>query len=86
MELFFNNKKNTKKMSKVNYYLDSKQKARHRQRRYYAAHKKLSRACKSLLEAAEIRVKLIEKLDKKGILIHGDNLKTQMILKPGNKG
>ena len=35
---------------------------------------------------AEIRVKLIEKLDKKGILIHGDNLKTQMILKPGNKG
>ena len=46
----------------------------------------LSRACKSLMEAAEIRVKLIEKLDKKGILIHGDNLKTQMILKPGNKG
>ncbi len=34
-------------MSKVNYYLDSKQKARHRQRRYYTAHKKLSRARKS---------------------------------------
>ena len=41
----------------------------------------LSRACKSLMEAAEIRLKLIEKLDKMGILIHGDNLKTQMILK-----
>ena len=34
-------------MSKVNSYLDSKQKARHRQRRYYTAHKKLSRARKS---------------------------------------
>ena len=34
-------------MSKVNYYLDSKQKAHHRQRRYYTAHKKLSRARKS---------------------------------------
>ena len=34
-------------MSKVNYYLDSKQKARHRQRRYYTVHKKLSRARKS---------------------------------------
>ena len=34
-------------MSKVNYYLDSKQKARHRQRRYYTAYKKLSRARKS---------------------------------------
>ena len=43
----------------------------------------LSRACKSLMEAAEIRLKLIEKLDKMGILIHGDNLKTQMILKQG---
>ena len=42
----------------------------------------LSRACKSLMEAAEIRIKLMEKLDKMGILIHGDNLKTQMILKP----
>lgn len=42
----------------------------------------LSRACKSLMEAAEIRIKLVEKLDKMGILIHGDNLKTQMILKP----
>ena len=42
----------------------------------------LSRACKNLMEAAEIRIKLIEKLDKMGILIHGDNLKTQMILKP----
>ena len=43
----------------------------------------LSRACKNLMEAAEIRLKLIEKLDKMGILIHGDNLKTQMILKQG---
>ena len=43
----------------------------------------LSRACKNLLEAAEIRLKLIEKLDKMGILIHADNLKTQMILKAG---
>ena len=34
-------------MSKVRSYLDSKQKARHRQRRYYTAHKKLSRARKS---------------------------------------
>ena len=34
-------------MSKVNYYLDSKQKARQRQRCYYTAHKKLSRARKS---------------------------------------
>ena len=42
----------------------------------------LSRACKNLMEAAEIRIKLVEKLDKMGILIHGDNLKTQMILKP----
>ncbi len=42
----------------------------------------LSRACKSLKEAAEIRIKLIEKLDKMGILIHADNLKTRMILKP----
>ena len=42
----------------------------------------LSRACKSLMEAEEIRIKLIEKLDKMGILIHGDNLKTRMILKP----
>ena len=42
----------------------------------------LSRACKNLMEAAEIRIKLIEKLDKMGILIHGDNLKTRMILKP----
>ena len=42
----------------------------------------LSRACKNLKEAAEIRIKLIEKLDKMGILIHSDNLKTQMILKP----
>ena len=42
----------------------------------------LSRACRNLMEAAEIRIKLIEKLDKMGILIHGDNLKTQMILKP----
>ena len=42
----------------------------------------LSRACKNLMEAAEIRIKLIEKLDKMGILIHSDNLKTQMILKP----
>ena len=42
----------------------------------------LSRACKNLKEAAEIRIKLVEKLDKMGILIHGDNLKTQMILKP----
>lgn len=33
-------------MSKVNYYLDSKQKARHRQRRYETAHKKYSRARK----------------------------------------
>ena len=33
-------------MSKVNCYLDSKQKARHRQRRYETAHKKLSRARK----------------------------------------
>ena len=31
-------------MSKVNYYLDSKQKALHRQRRYETAHKKHSRA------------------------------------------
>ena len=42
----------------------------------------LSRACKNLMEAAEIRIKLIEKLDKMGILIHSDNLKTQMILNP----
>ena len=42
----------------------------------------LSRACKNLKEAAEIRIKLIEKLEKMGILIHGDNLKTRMILKP----
>ena len=42
----------------------------------------LSRACKNLMEAAEIRIKLIEKLDRMGILIHGDNLKTKMILKP----
>lgn len=34
-------------MSKVNCYFDSKQKARHRQRRYYTAHKKFSRARKS---------------------------------------
>lgn len=34
-------------MSKVNCYLDSKQKARHRQRRYETSHKKLSRARKS---------------------------------------
>ena len=33
-------------MSKVNYYLDSKQKARRRMRRYQTAHKKLSRARK----------------------------------------
>ena len=33
-------------MSKVNYYLDSKQKARHRQRRYETAHKKFFRARK----------------------------------------
>ncbi|MCR5286729.1 MAG: hypothetical protein K6D93_02155 [Saccharofermentans sp.] len=31
-------------MSKVNYYLDSKRKALHRQRRYETAHKKQSRA------------------------------------------
>ena len=31
-------------MSKVNHYLDSKQKALHRQRRYETAHKKQSRA------------------------------------------
>ena len=31
-------------MSKVKYYLDSKQKALHRQRRYETAHKKFSRA------------------------------------------
>ena len=31
-------------MSKVNYYIDSKQKARHRQRRYETAHKKNTRA------------------------------------------
>lgn len=42
----------------------------------------LSRACKNLMEAAKIRIKLIEKLDGMGILIHGDNLKTRMILKP----
>ena len=42
----------------------------------------LSKACKDLMEAAELRIKLIEKLDKMGILIHSDNLKTQMILKP----
>ena len=36
-----------KVMSKVNCYFDTKQKARHRQRRYYTAHKKLSRARKS---------------------------------------
>ncbi len=42
----------------------------------------LSRACKNLMEAAEIRIKLMDKLDKLGILIHGDNLKTKMILKP----
>ena len=42
----------------------------------------LSRACKSLMEAAEIRIKLMDKLDKMGILIHADNLKTRMILKP----
>lgn len=42
----------------------------------------LSKACKSLTEAAEIRFKLIEKLEEMGILIHADNLKTQMILKP----
>ena len=42
----------------------------------------LSRACKSLMEAAKIRIKLMEKLDRMGILIHGDNLKTRMILKP----
>ena len=34
-------------MSKVNCYFDTKQKARHRQRRYDTAHKKLSRARKS---------------------------------------
>lgn len=34
-------------MSKVNYYLDSKQKARQRQRRYETAHKKFSRARKA---------------------------------------
>jgi len=45
----------------------------------------LSRACKDLMEAAEIRLKLMEKLDKMGILIHGDNLKTRMILKPEEK-
>ena len=33
-------------MSKVNCYFDTKQKARHRQRRYDTAHKKLSRARK----------------------------------------
>ena len=33
-------------MSKVNCYLDKKEKARHRQRRYETAHKKLSRARK----------------------------------------
>ena len=33
-------------MSKVNFYLDSKEKARHRMRRYQTAHKKLSRARK----------------------------------------
>lgn len=33
-------------MSKVNCYLDTKQKARHRMRRYETAHKKLSRARK----------------------------------------
>ena len=37
------------------------------------------------MEAAEIRLKLMEKLDKMGILIHGDNLKTRMILKPEEK-
>ena len=42
----------------------------------------LSRAFKSLMEAAKIRIRLIEKLEKMGILIHGDNLKTRMILKP----
>ena len=42
----------------------------------------LSRACKNLMEAAEIRIKLMEKLDKLGILVHSDNLKTKMILKP----
>ena len=34
-------------MSKVNCYFDTKQKARHRMRRYETAHKKLSRARKS---------------------------------------
>ena len=34
-------------MSKVKFYLDSKQKARHRQRRYETMHKKFSRARKS---------------------------------------
>ncbi len=33
-------------MSKINCYLDTKQKARHRMRRYETAHKKLSRARK----------------------------------------
>ena len=42
----------------------------------------LSRACKNLMEAAEIRIKLIEKLDRMGILVHDDNLKTRMILNP----
>ena len=42
----------------------------------------LSRACKNLMEAAKIRIKLVEKLEKMGILIRADNLKTQMILKP----
>ncbi len=42
----------------------------------------LSRACKNMMEAAEKRIKLIEKLDGMGILIHGDNLKTRMILHP----
>ena len=34
-------------MSKINCYLDTKQKARHRMRRYETAHKKFSRARKS---------------------------------------
>ena len=42
----------------------------------------LSRACKNLMEAAKIRIKLIEKLERMGILVHADNLKTRMILKP----
>ena len=39
-----------------------------------------STECQSLEEAAEIRGRIIERLDDMGILLHSDALKTRMIL------